>query len=73
MYIENIAKVIADRTGCDPSIVTPESTFSDLGIDSLDTVEMLMALEDELDMVIEPDATITTVGALDEFMQTLRK
>lgn len=48
MYFNAIAKVISDRTGCDVSAVKPESTFTELGIDSLDTVELLMNLEDEL-------------------------
>lgn len=47
MYFDAIAKVISDRTGCDISAVKPESTFVELGIDSLDTVELLMNLEDE--------------------------
>ena len=46
MYFEAIAKVIADRVGCEVSAVKPESTFTELGIDSLDTVELLMNLED---------------------------
>ena len=50
MYIDSIAKIIAERTGCDISAVKPESTFTELGIDSLDTVELLMNLEDELGM-----------------------
>lgn len=42
MYFNAIAKVVAERTGCDVSAVKPESTFTELGIDSLDTVELLM-------------------------------
>ena len=48
MYFDAIAKTVAERTGCDVSVVKPESRFVDLGIDSLDTVELLMSLEDEL-------------------------
>lgn len=44
MYFNAIAKVISDRTGCDVSAVKPENTFTELGIDSLDTVELLMNL-----------------------------
>ena len=44
--------------------VKMESTFKDLGIDSLDTVEVLMELEDKLDTTIELDKKIATVGDL---------
>lgn len=70
MYFNVIAKVIADRTGCDVSAVKPESTFVELGIDSLDTVELLMNLEDELGIEIELDQPVSTVGGLDQFIQS---
>ena len=55
MYFDMIAKVISERTGCDAASITPDSRFSQLGIDSLDTVELLMNLEDETGMEIELD------------------
>ena len=70
MYFDAIAKVISDRTGCDISAVKPESTFAELGIDSLDTVELLMNLEDELNIEIELDQAVSTVGELDKFIQS---
>lgn len=69
-YFDAIAKVVADRTGCDVSAVKPESTFTELGIDSLDTVELLMSLEDELGIEIELDQAVNTVGDLDAFIQS---
>ena len=53
MVFEAIAELIAERNDCDPSEVTMETSFQDLGIDSLDTVEMLMNLEDKLGKEIE--------------------
>jgi len=53
MYFDSIAKIVSERTGCDVSSVKPESKFSELGIDSLDTVELLMNLEDEIGIEIE--------------------
>lgn len=70
MYFNSIAKVIADRTGCDIASVKPESTFTELGIDSLDTVELLMNLEDELGIEIELDRPVVTVDDLDKFIQS---
>lgn len=70
MYFETIAKIIAERTGCDVSAVKPESTFAELGIDSLDTVELLMSLEDEIGVEIELDQKVETVADLDNFIQS---
>ena len=72
MYFNNIAKIVAERTGCDISTIKPESKFTDLGIDSLDTVELLMNLEDELDMEIELDQKVETIDDLDKFIQSKR-
>ena len=47
-----------------------ESTFKDLGIDSLDTVEVLMELEDKLDTTIELDKKIETVKDLVDFIMS---
>lgn len=70
MYFNAIANVVSERTGCDVSAVKPESTFSELGIDSLDTVELLMSLEDQLGIEIELDQPVATVGDLDAFIQS---
>lgn len=70
MYFDAIAKTVAERTGCDVSAVKPESRFVDLGIDSLDTVELLMSLEDELGIEIELDEKVETVDDLDKFIQS---
>ena len=70
MYFEAIAKIVAERTGCDVSAVKPESTFSELGIDSLDTVELLMSLEDEIGIEIELDQKVETIDDLNKFIQS---
>ena len=70
MYFDTIAKNIAERTGCDIATIKPESKFTELGIDSLDVVEILMNLEDEIGMEIELDQKIETVDYLDKFIQS---
>jgi acyl carrier protein len=70
MYFNAIAKIVAERTGCEVTDVKPESKFTDLGIDSLDTVELLMSLEDELGIEIELDQKVETVDDLDKFIQS---
>ena len=63
-----VVELVADRTECDPETVKPESTFQDLGIDSLDTVELLMNLEDKLGITIELDKKVETVNDLVTFI-----
>lgn len=70
MVFETIVKVIAERTGCNAEDIRRESTFTELGIDSLDTVELLMNLEDELNIEIELDQKVETVGELTEFIES---
>jgi acyl carrier protein len=70
MYFHAIANVIAERTDRDISTIKPESTFAELGIDSLDTVELLMDLEDEIGTEIELDQKVETVDDLNKFIQS---
>ena len=70
MVFEAVAKVIAARTDCAVQDVKLESTFKDLNIDSLDTVELLMNLEDELNIEIELTEKVETVGDLVKFIET---
>ena len=70
MYSDAIAKIVAERTGCDVADIRPDSKFSELGIDSLDTVELLMNLEDEIGIEIELDHKVETIDDLDQFIQS---
>ena len=59
-----VKKIVADHLGIDEAKVTEDSSFiDDLGADSLDTVELVMAFEEEFSIEIPDDAaeTITTV------------
>ena len=52
---DRVKQIIVDQLGVAPEQVTPEASFiDDLGADSLDTVELVMALEEEFDIEI-PD------------------
>lgn len=70
MYFDAIAKIVSQRTGCDVASVKPESTLTELGIDSLDTVELLLNLEDEIGIEIELDKKVETIDDLDKFIQS---
>lgn len=52
-----VSCVIASLTGVAPQDITPEKTFIELGLDSLDSIELLMSLEDELSIEI-PDEEV---------------
>lgn len=73
MIFEAITELIAEYNDCDPSEITMDTTFQDLGIDSLATVEMVMDLEDKIGMEIELDQKVTTVGDLVKFIEAKRE
>ena len=51
-----IMKVIAKQAHLDPSVIKPESVLAELGVTSLDLVEIIMTIEDEYDVTIPGDA-----------------
>ena len=62
---DKIAEIIVEQLGVKPEEVVPEASFvDDLGADSLDTVELVMALEEEFGVEIpdEDAEKIQTVG-----------
>ena len=69
---EQVKKIVIDHLGIEESKVTPESKFiDDLGADSLDTVELVMAFEEEFGIEIPDDAaeTIQTVSDAVKFIE----
>ena len=61
---DKVKKIVVEQLSVDADTVTPQSNFAnDLGADSLDTVELVMALEEEFDIEIPDEAAekITTV------------
>ena len=73
MILEKLRSLIADQLGVDSSNIIMDTNFEeDLGVDSLDIVELSMALEEEFDigeMSEEDLATIKTVGDLVHYLQ----
>ena len=54
---KRVKEIVAEQLGVEESQVVPEASFmDDLGADSLDTVELVMALEEEFDIEIPDDA-----------------
>lgn len=73
MVLQAIAELIAARNGCPAEDIQPETTFASLGVDSLETVEMVMQLEDKLGFEIELTEKMTTVGDLVAFVEALQR
>ena len=68
---QKVQKIVCDQLGVDVAEVKPEASFAnDLGADSLDTVELVMALEEEFDIEIPDEAAegIATVQAAVDYI-----
>lgn len=69
---EKVRSIIAEQLGVKLEEVTPQATFvDDLGADSLDTVELVMALEEEFKIEIpdEDAEKMTTVGEAIKYIE----
>ena len=72
MIYERIVQIISEQLDMDPDKITMESCMADgLGADSLDMVEVIMAVEDEFDVEITDDAaeSMNTVGDLVRYVE----
>ncbi len=70
--LEKVKNIIVEQLGVSDTAVTMEASFiDDLGADSLDIVELIMAIEEEFDMEI-PDADaekVVTVGDVVDYIK----
>ena len=65
-------EIIVDRLGADPNEITPEASFiDDLGADSLDQVELIMAMEEEFDISI-PDEDAEKIGTVQDALNYVK-
>ena len=73
MVFEKVRDIVVEQLGVEEDEVTMESSFiDDLGADSLDIVELIMALEEEFDIEVpdEEAEKITTVGDVVEYIKS---
>ncbi len=73
---ERVKKIVVEHLGVEADQVAPASSFiDDLGADSLDTVELVMAFEEEFGIEIPDDAAekIATVGDAIKFIDENKK
>lgn len=76
MIFEKIATIIAEQLQIDQSKITLESkVIDDLKADSLDVVELLMALEEEFDISVDEDEAgkLSTVGDIVKLIENNKK
>ena len=69
--LERVTNIVSEQLGVDKDKISSETSFvNDLGADSLDTVELVMELEEEFDVNIPDDAAekIQTVGQAVDFI-----
>ena len=70
--LEEIREMIAEQLNCEESSITETTSFKDdLGADSLDLFELVMALEEKYEVEIPSEelAELTTVGAVMEYLK----
>lgn len=71
--LEKMREIIAEQLNCEAESIQLETSFKeDLGADSLDLFELVMALEDEysVDISSEELQELTTVGAVIDYLKT---
>ena len=75
MIFEKLAALLSEQFGVDVDSITMDTSFEDLGADSLDIVEMTMAVEEEFgleDMDEEDLSGISTVADLVRYLKSIR-
>lgn len=73
MAIQKIKKIIAEFKGMDESEITNDTAFKDLGLDSLDVVDLIMKIEEETGVSIEMNENIKTVGDVAAVINSAKK
>jgi len=70
--LKKIKEIVAEQLGVEEDEITEETSFEDLNADSLDIVELIMALEEEFDLEIpdEDAEKLTTVGAAVQYVKS---
>ncbi len=71
--LEKVSAIIAEAKDLDAQDITAESTFEDLGLDSLDTVDLIMNFEDEFGVTLKMSEDLKTVGDVVELIDSLRE
>ncbi len=70
MVLDDVKAIVANQMNTSPSLISETTTFYDLEADSLDVVEVIMALESKFDIILPDEAveTFKTVGDLAKYI-----
>lgn len=71
MTFEKIAQIIADNKDMDITAITLETSFDDMELDSLDVIEVVMAIEEAFDITVEISDEVKTVEDLVKLVDSL--
>lgn len=69
MLYDQIAEIVAEHLDWEVSTIKKDSKFEDLGIDSLDAVELVMKLEEGLGIQLDLDRNLNTIEDLVNFVE----
>lgn len=70
MTFEKVRELLADHLEISTEEITEETTFADLDVDSLDTVEIMMEMEDEFGIEIKPAEAGKSVKELVAYIES---
>lgn len=69
MVFEKVVSILSDYNGTDVSEISPDTTFAELSLDSLDVAELVMSFEDEFGVTIEMNENLKTVGDITKYIE----
>lgn len=69
MAFEKIKRIIAEQLGIAESDITMDTSFEELGVDSLDLFQIIIEIEEEFSVQIEDAESIKTVGEAVNFVE----
>lgn len=68
--LEKITEILKEQAGIEDVEITPETTFEELEIDSLDLMQVIMEVETEFDVTIDEREGLKTIGDLIHFIES---
>ena len=71
--LEQLTTVLRNYKSDDSLQIEMSTTFAELGLDSLDTVQLIMEIEDEFGVSIEMDNSMKDIGSLIEIIEAAKK
>lgn len=70
---DRVCTILRDQDGLEGVELTPDTNLAEVGLDSLATVEAVMACEDEFGIEIDPESNPQTVGEFVDMVEKLQK